>query len=429
MKFQFEKLGPLSKKTEIELGDLTILCGLNNTGKTYATRAIYGFFKTWQNHIDFKIDDKQIQSLFEHGVLKIDLTVYETQIPFVLEDLSRKYTASLPTLFNTDEDFFAKTVFLAQLTGKKPNYQREIQLSLGSQAKDVLKIFKDENHHILEIVLLVEDKNFIPHASVVKNFINQGLGQAFFGDYFATPFLITSERIGITHFHHQLKTHQNSHLPIYAHAIADDINFVRDIVDIYSKRKSPLMKEQPELLKQLKAILGGKYKVKNDQIYFSFKNGQKPCKIPLSQSSATVASQVELYFYLKCLAKKGDILLIDEPEQNLHPANQRKMARLLVRLMKAGIKIFIITQSDYILKEFNNLIVLSHPFDDREEVMTKYHYTEEDVLDRLKVKVYAAEKSTLIGADIDEMGMEVVSFDKEIDEMNHIYDDALFSIG
>ena len=40
MKFQFEKLGPLEKPTEIELGDLTIIGGQNNTGKTYASYAM-----------------------------------------------------------------------------------------------------------------------------------------------------------------------------------------------------------------------------------------------------------------------------------------------------------------------------------------------------------------------------------------------------
>jgi predicted ATPase len=55
MKFQFEKLGALEKKTEIVLGDLTILCGANNTGKTYLVRAINGFLKTWANQIDFKM--------------------------------------------------------------------------------------------------------------------------------------------------------------------------------------------------------------------------------------------------------------------------------------------------------------------------------------------------------------------------------------
>jgi predicted ATPase len=35
MKFQIEKLGIINK-AEIELGDLTIVCGKNNTGKYYA---------------------------------------------------------------------------------------------------------------------------------------------------------------------------------------------------------------------------------------------------------------------------------------------------------------------------------------------------------------------------------------------------------
>ena len=241
--------------------------------------------------------------------------------------------------------------------------------------------------------------------------------------------MITSERNGITLFHRQLQTYQNNQLARrYADPIAD-IDFVRDIVDVYSKRKSPLIKEHPELIKQLKAILGGEYKVENNQIYFRFRNGRKTAQIPLDLGSATVISQVELYFYLKCLAKKGDILIIDEPEQNLHPANQRKMAKLLVRLLKADIKVFITTQSDYLIKELNNLIILSNEFQDRNEIMKKYQYIKEEVLNKSLVKAYAIERNSLICADIDEMGIEVASFDKEIDEMNHLYDDVLFSVG
>ena len=33
------------KQTEFSLGDLTIICGENNTGKTYAACALYGFLK------------------------------------------------------------------------------------------------------------------------------------------------------------------------------------------------------------------------------------------------------------------------------------------------------------------------------------------------------------------------------------------------
>ncbi|MEN8219839.1 MAG: AAA family ATPase [Pseudomonadota bacterium] len=51
-------------------------------------------------------------------------------------------------------------------------------------------------------------------------------------------------------------------------------------------------------------------------------------QIPLYMGSSVVKSQLKISFYLKHLAKKGDILLMDEPEQYLHPTNQRKMARL-----------------------------------------------------------------------------------------------------
>jgi predicted ATP-dependent endonuclease of OLD family len=293
----------------------------------------------------------------------------------------------------------------------QPNYQRELQLSVGTKVVDVLKVFKDKDSRILDFALLAlaEDKNLIPHITVIKNFINRAIGQALLGDYFANPFMLTSERTSTA---------------------KQEKEFIRDIIEVHSKKKSALIKKQPELVNWLKNIVGGEYKIENNQIFFAYQNqnGLKNHKIPLYLASATAASQVEIDFYLKCLAKKGDILLIDEPEQNLHLANQRKMARLFVMLIKAGVKVFIATQSDYLIKELNNLIVFSNSFYDKEEIMKKYMYTEKDVLDRSLVKVYAAEKNTLIGADIDEMGIEVTSFDKEIDEMNYIYDDMLFAM-
>jgi len=221
----------------------------------------------------------------------------------------------------------------------------------------------------------------------------------------------------------------NESVSRYSKAIHNEIDFVRDIVDVHSKNKSPLIKEYPELVKDLKAIVGGDYRVMNDQIYFAFKRGRKLEMIPIYLGSSAVKSQLSLNFYLKCLAKRGDILIIDEPELNLHPANQRKMARLFVKLIKAGIKVFVTTHSDYIIKELNNLIILGHQFEDRESIMKKYKYTEEDVLDKSQVKVYVAEKNTLTPASIDETGIEISNFDTEIDEMNDFYDDVLFATG
>ena len=46
MTFRFKNLGPI-KKADLELGDLTIIAGRNNTGKTYLVYALYGFLKRW----------------------------------------------------------------------------------------------------------------------------------------------------------------------------------------------------------------------------------------------------------------------------------------------------------------------------------------------------------------------------------------------
>ena len=45
-KFHFKNIGPI-KKAELELGDLTIIAGRNNTGKTYIVYTLYGFLKKW----------------------------------------------------------------------------------------------------------------------------------------------------------------------------------------------------------------------------------------------------------------------------------------------------------------------------------------------------------------------------------------------
>ena len=45
MKIHLKNFGIL-KQAEFELGDITIICGENNTGKTYAAYALFGFLNT-----------------------------------------------------------------------------------------------------------------------------------------------------------------------------------------------------------------------------------------------------------------------------------------------------------------------------------------------------------------------------------------------
>ena len=145
-------------------------------------------------------------------------------------------------------------------------------------------------------------------------------------------------------------------------------------------------------------------------------------------------------FYLKHEAQIGDLLMVDEPELNLHPENQRRVARLFARLVNLGIKVFITTHSDYIIKELNTLIMLNHDQPHLKRIAEAEGYRQEELISAEKIKVYIAEEAlmvlewkkgktkktkcqTLTPADIDpDMGIEARSFDITIETMNRIQD-------
>ena len=52
MRISLKNLGIL-KKAEFSLGELTIICGKNNTGKTYATYALFGFLLGWKSFLEY----------------------------------------------------------------------------------------------------------------------------------------------------------------------------------------------------------------------------------------------------------------------------------------------------------------------------------------------------------------------------------------
>ena len=119
--------------------------------------------------------------------------------------------------------------------------------------------------------------------------------------------------------------------------------------------------------------------------------------------------------------------MIDEPELNLHPKNQILVARLLVLLVNAGIKVFITTHSDYIVRELSNCIMLHNLSDEQIQKIKKQRYSKkyskEYGLESKKVRAYLAEnikgQNTLKAVKItQEQGVFMETFDEPIDSQN-----------
>ena len=92
-----------------------------------------------------------------------------------------------------------------------------------------------------------------------------------------------------------------------------------------------------------------------------------------------------MIIYLKFFLQKGDTLIIEEPENHIHPKQQLILVKYLVKAINKGLKIIITTHSDYIIEKFNNFIRLGNT---GVEIFNKYSYTSDDVLNYKDVSIY-----------------------------------------
>ena len=73
-----------------------------------------------------------------------------------------------------------------------------------------------------------------------------------------------------------------------------------------------------------------------------------------------VTELAPLILFLKYLVRPGDLLILEEPESHLHPAAQRQLARGIVRLVNAGVRVLITTHSETFVSQINHLLRISY---------------------------------------------------------------------
>jgi AAA ATPase domain len=438
MKIQVKNLGPL-KEAEFEVADLTIICGGNNTGKTYATYALFGFLNTWREMVPIDIDPEVINKLMNNGTASINLIEYFEQQQTIIDEICRKYSDKLPTIFAASHEYFSKASFKAIVDLEGIDDLKTLSIEEGIMISNYhsLSIIKKMNDLTLDVVLYSHDKS--PNEPEVdpSYFISDSIKNILFSKIIQSAFISSVERTGISIFRKEIDVSRNILLenmsaastPVqklylfnngyenYPLPIQFGIKFNREMGWRFLRHSSDKYKD---ILDDFADMINGEYKLNNDKIYYSPINNPD-VQLSMYESSSSVRSLLDLGFYLRHHMDRKSLLIIDEPELNLHPENQRKIARLLARLVNIGIKVFITTHSDYIIKELNTLIMLNHDKPHLKKIAEEEGYKPEELIAAERIKAYIAENSTLVPANIDpEMGIEARSFDTTIEDMNRI---------
>lgn len=460
MKFTFENFGYIDQGS-VELADLTLICGPNNVGKTYISYAIYGLLKHFKHYTDFRISKEDIEILIDSGYLEIDLENYLENTSTWLEHVSHRFTERLSHFFSAPDDFFQDSKLL--MLFDKLNIDDEINQRLvigGIGEKYDIYINKEAKSKLLNIVMQLngdeeerrkQGKFRLLSKDLIRNTISNAIFYYLMQKSLLETFSITSERTGIALFFKELDKNKNDWIDAiiesdskdvhdlenkisrYAEPIKDNINTIRDY-DNLSKQKSFLAKNRKKyhaIFDTLHELIGGNFESANGQVFYYPKpeENRERALVPVYLASSATKSLFLIDFYINCLAKENGLLLIDEPELNLHPDNQRRMASLLARLVNSGVKVVITTHSDYLVKEINNRIMLSNSILNKSELMEKNQLVDEDILQPSQVAAYGlGRKHAIDKLKVDRYGVDLTIFDVLIADANELADDIYYSI-
>lgn len=414
MKFKFEKLGAIDEAT-VELAPLTVICGRNNTGKTYITYAIYALLSSWRQLIGWQVSDDDMRKLQSSGTVAIDM---ENQFASRWEEIRLKagenWKDFLPQALAAPPERFKDTElsFDFDLNDRwiKRAFKKEYRSDKG---RILFSAEKPENSPIIEFVALRdEDSKDFPRFAL-EDFVSQALLEAVLSPYIPTVFMVSTERTGAVAFKEELNLTKNKIVTLltkmeagkethlhpgklfeavykrgYPLPVESNVQFVNRFGSLEGRTGSFLDKHA-DLVTDFENIAGGRYETDKDGVTRFAPKGMS-VKLQLSEASSAARSLVVFWYWLKTQASVGDMLLIDEPELNLHPENQRSFARLLAKLVNLGIQVLITTHSDTIIREFNTLIMFAQNAPHMDAVRKEFGYAPDESLAAESICLYVA---------------------------------------
>lgn len=433
MIFKVENLGAI-QHAEIDLSkDLILFCGHNNTGKTYLAYAIYSLLLAEPKKLDFA---NAVNTKY-HGQKVESINIIE----FVnhCENLDSVLQKLLDDCLSEVADFLGgfgerQPKFQVTISDDEKNsklLKRDFRVSTTVQSERYRKI-RDSGEIVFKEAESIDSKlfNVITLPFILRSpcwFLPVERNLNIFSKELSLCKAKLLEGLLVTgHNQQELLDLTSRRVSRYSLPIRHYLEIVEDLAN-FSKNTS----EFNELAEELEnKILGGKVGISQYGNLTYSPNHAPDIALGMELSSSTVGSLSSLVFYLRHLAKKGYTFIIDEPELSLHPDNQRVIARFFGSLVNAGFKLIISTHSDYIVREINNLIMLSKKSRKTAGLRKKYGYTQAQVLQPQQVGAYLFKRGepSPKSIEITETGLEISTIDEVVADLNQSSQDIYFNL-
>lgn len=431
MNLLIENWGPIVS-AEIDLTKrLIVFTGPNGTGKTYISYLLYGLMssigvKPYSNIQNQK--DNRYYSIF-HGDdlekgLSVQIEIDPAQIFELFTDLLSNKGGNLLDYIDVDDISPNLSIKITSTFEDWSKWLYESEINFGSD----LSVVKKSHSYSFSLIPKSDAKINVPFQIAY-------LCHKLFLQDVNFPYMLTAERTGIYTFSKEISLGRLRDPKIasrYPKPISDGLVNAEDLANA-----KKYLSDYSRLADDIEAdILQGKMVITDDgEIQYHHNNDV----FSYNLSSTMVKTLSPIIFYLRYKAEKDILLIIDEPEINLHPNNQRLLARVFARMVNAGLHLMIATHSDYIIREINNMIMaeaLQRKGNDI-EIEKKYGYAEDEFMKASDVSAFSFNpdeegKVKVEKLEVNDYGFDVKSINVAIEAQNsitnYLYDRLLYEI-
>ncbi len=409
MKLKVKNLGPI-RQGEIDLDKrFYVFVGYNNSGKTYMSQLLWSLVdKDTRESFDRNVLEKNMS--FDINIPEIDgqkIAISLEQIKKFYSNTNDFYKKDFLEKLNITADFFTKFDFNI-LDNEQAFFELQrnygIRILYPGGQKDFYLFQKNKGEKDIHFKKIDEEqfnsfKSFQMFSHVINSYIDVPIKTETF-KYYSTNILryFLSDLLITKNLKSFFLPANRSFFPTfykYIYSVSkdekDEIDYAiragKNLDSIAALSKRPYTKamdiltesiyklntngyltaqsKYPDLIEELEAIMGGKIVVKSVEgiapIEFKLRmdNGQE---LDMHVSSSTSNQLTTLYLYLKYWAIESDnFLVIDEPEENLHPENQIKLINLLMKFAnRNNNKVLITTHSPLMTDAVNNHLHLGY---------------------------------------------------------------------
>jgi predicted ATPase len=430
VKIKFSNLGSI-KETELDLRPLTVIIGPNNSNKTYVAYCVYGL---WTNAVSMVTGDLIRDLTFKReSINTISIKINKLIKLFITEHNRKKvfFQENLEKFFQDYNELFSRTDFEIPLT------EKQVQQALDSVIQK--KFLRSPSEKSLEITLKNDNSLFISNLEKISRLKRNdnreeeeakviSLILALNEQLFSIPFLLPAERNAFIITYRMLANrrynllkenrrklllnHNNTSDISYPEPIENFLDFLTNVELKKSLQINPATKNEfQKLADEIEHYILDKNKVFYEPTVLEGKEIKVKVNenliIDLYNASSSVKQLTPLLLYLRYRAEENDLLIIDEPEMNLHPESQAKLLEVFGILVNLGVKVLITTHSPYFMEYLNSLVIgnINHPQSLKKQAKELYLKDSRAFVSLDKVSVYEMRDNQLHSLKDEEYGI------------------------